>query len=99
MVKVPHHGSQKNVSAKALALVPAKHYVISTSGERFGHPDDVALARIVTTAPQNTTLWFNYASTPRTERWADDALTSEHHYATRFGDGGEGIRVELPARR
>jgi Metallo-beta-lactamase superfamily len=94
-VKVPHHGSQKNVSAKALALVPAKHYLISTNGERFGHPDDVALARVVTTAPRGSTLWFNYAPTTRTERWADPALTAEYAYTTRFGDGLEPVRIEL----
>ncbi len=97
-VKVPHHGSQKNVSANALALVPAKHYVISTSGERFGHPDDIALARVVTSAPRGSMVWFNYAPTPRTERWADPALATEHGYTTRFGDGIEPVRVELPAR-
>lgn len=97
-VKVPHHGSQKNVSAKSLALVRAKHYLISTSGERFGHPDDIALARVVTSAQPGSTVWFNYAPTPRTERWADRALTTEHGYTTRFGDGTKPVRVELPAR-
>jgi beta-lactamase superfamily II metal-dependent hydrolase len=97
-VKVPHHGSRKNVSAEALALVPAEHYLISTNGERFGHPDDVALARVVTTARRESTVWFNYPPTTRTERWAAPALTTEYAYSTRFGDGLEPLRIELPER-
>ncbi len=49
-VKLPHHGSQKNVGAKLLTLLSAKHFLISTNGERFGHPDDVSLARAITAA-------------------------------------------------
>ena len=47
-VKLPHHGSQKNVSAKLLTVVSSKQFLISTNGEHFGHPDDVSLARAVT---------------------------------------------------
>jgi hypothetical protein len=59
--KLPHHGSNGNVASKMLKLAPARHYIISTSGERFHHPDDIALSRVVTGIP-TPRLWFNYAN-------------------------------------
>jgi beta-lactamase superfamily II metal-dependent hydrolase len=97
-IKVPHHGSQKNVVAKVFELVPAGHYIVSTNGDRFGHPDDVAVARVVTAAPSGSTIWFNYGPTARTERWADSELTTQYEYATQFAETGSGIRVELRER-
>lgn len=97
-VKLPHHGSQKNVSAKLLTVVPSKQFLISTNGERFGHPDDVALARAVTAGGPGTTLWFNYPATAKTRRWADRALAERYELTTRFADSGAGARLELPER-
>jgi beta-lactamase superfamily II metal-dependent hydrolase len=97
-VKLPHHGSQKNVSAKLLTLVASKHFLVSTNGERFGHPDDVSLARAVTAGGPGTTLWFNYPATATTGRWAEPGLEGRYELTTRFADSAGGTRVELPER-
>jgi hypothetical protein len=97
-VKLPHHGSQKNVSAKLLTVVTSKQFLISTNGERFGHPDDVSLARAVTAGGPGTTLWFNYPATAKTRRWADPRLDGRYELTTRFADSNGGTRVELPDR-
>jgi len=97
-VKLPHHGSQKNVSAKLLMVVSSKQFLISTNGERFGHPDDVSLARAVTAGGPGTTLWFNYPATAKTRRWSDPGLDERYELATRFADSKGGTRVELPER-
>lgn len=49
VLKVPHHGSIRNVSAEFLEAVSADSYVISADG-RYGNPDYEALALIVETA-------------------------------------------------
>jgi hypothetical protein len=95
-VKLPHHGSQKNVSAKLLTVVESKQFLISTNGDKFGHPDDVSLARAVTAGGPGTTLWFNYPATTKTERWADTALDGRYQLTTRFADSNGGTRLELP---
>jgi hypothetical protein len=86
------------VSAKLLTVVSCRQFLISTSGERFGHPDDVSLARAVTAGGPGTTLWFNYPPTASTRRWADDRLAERYELTTRFGDPGGGTRVELRER-
>ena len=97
-VKVPHHGSRANVSRALVAAVPAKHYLVSTNGDTFHHPDDEAIARIVMGAPPGATLWFNYR-TPRTARWDDAGLRAEHGYAARYPEDEEsGVVLTLPAR-
>jgi hypothetical protein len=97
-LKLPHHGSQKNVSAKLLTVVSSKQFLISTNGEHFGHPDDVALARAVTAGGPGTTLWFNYPATEKTRRWADRALAERYELTTRFADSDAGARLELSER-
>jgi hypothetical protein len=97
-VKLPHHGSQKNVSAKLLTVVSTKQFLISTNGEHFGHPDDVALARAVTAGGPGATLWFNYPPTAITERWADHALADRYELTARFADTDAGTRLVLPER-
>jgi hypothetical protein len=100
-LKLPHHGSQANVVAALLEAAPASHYLVSTNGDVFHHPDDAAMARVVLDAPTGPSLWFNYR-TPRTERWADPRLTAQHGYHVTFPDPAHadaGIVLDLPARR
>lgn len=97
-VKLPHHGSQKNVGAKLLTLLSTKHFLISTNGERFGHPDDVSLARAITADRTESTLWFNYPPTAKTGRWADRDLNARYGLTTNFAESAEGTRLELPGR-
>jgi beta-lactamase superfamily II metal-dependent hydrolase len=96
--KLPHHASKGNVIAPLLDVVPADHYVISTNGERFHHPDDIALARVITRAKRPPTLWFNYAGNA-VKRWSDPALRAKYRFSTRQpGKGEAGVRIELDAR-
>jgi hypothetical protein len=100
-LKLPHHGSGANVVAPLLQAVPASHYLVSTNGDVFHHPDDAAIARVVLDAPAGPTLWFNYR-TPRTERWGDPRLIESHGHRVAFPDPGHadaGVVLDLPARR
>lgn len=95
--KLPHHGSRANVLAALAAVAPARHYLVSSNGDTFGHPDDAALARTVLAAPDST-LWFNYRN-ERTERWADPALQDRYRFTARYPDDPEaGIVLDLPVR-
>jgi len=68
--KLPHHCSQANVTEALLNVVDADHYLVSTNGAYFGHPDPAALERIATRATERTHIWFNYDK-PST-RWFRD---------------------------
>ena len=96
--KLPHHGSQGNVIAPLLALAPATDYVVSTNGDRFGHPDDVALARVLTAPGPAPALWFNYDNEAN-RRWDAKALRERYGHRVRFPAAGEpGVRLTLPTR-
>ena len=95
--KLPHHGSQANVTTALLATVKAAHYVFSTSGARFRHPDQAAVARVITRGGPDHTLWFNYANS-RTSRWDKAEWKARHGYQTRYPDeAGRGVSLFLPA--
>lgn len=99
LFKLPHHGSRGNISRRLLELVPARHYLVSTNGHRFGHPDDVALARVITSAEPGLTLWFNY-DTPELRRWAEPQRQQANRYMTEFPTGPDGgVRIDLDGRR
>jgi beta-lactamase superfamily II metal-dependent hydrolase len=96
--KLPHHGSRGNVIEAMLALAPAEHYVFSSNGDTFHHPDDAAVARTVMAAPRGATLWFNYRNA-RTERWDDPDLREAHGYRVKFPkDPAAGAVLDLPAK-
>ena len=46
-VKVAHHGSRHNTSNELLDLIKCNHFIISTNGNKFGHPDREAFAHIL----------------------------------------------------
>jgi hypothetical protein len=99
LFKLPHHGSKGNVTAKLLALVPARHYVISSNGDRFHHPDDIALARVATVGDWERTLWFNYRNEMNL-RWSDERLRRAYGFTTEYPADGEdsGVRITLQGR-
>lgn len=76
--KLPHHGSQRNVSARLLELVRARSYLFSTNGASFGHPDPEAVARVALHA-NGAKLCFNYAD--RVGIWSEPSLMGELGYS------------------
>lgn len=91
--KLPHHGSKYNLSPEVLGLVECEHYLISTNGDIFRHPDPVAMSRIVV-GRDEVALHFNYRS-DTTERWASSHLQRRFRYRTIFPAEAEGLVVEF----
>ncbi len=96
--KLPHHGSKANVSLDLLKLLDCSRYLISTSGNRFNHPDEAAIARILDSEQARVELFFNYDS-DTTHGWKSpklpkdvDAEKLKAHYPD---DPEKGLRVSL----
>jgi len=68
-MKLPHHGSAGNVTVVLLKAFPVQAYVVSSDGNSRGHPGDLAIARIVDTAP-GSKVSFNYPG-PAYKRWLE----------------------------
>ncbi|MEV6268215.1 MBL fold metallo-hydrolase [Kribbella sp. NPDC051936] len=93
--KLPHHGSEKNLNAELIRLLPARYYLISSNGGYFGHPDPTAIATVVKGAPDGAELVFNYA-TDITEPWNDEDLRTAYSYSVRYrNDDESSVRVVL----
>lgn len=93
-LKLPHHGSGKNVDNKLLDIIDCPQYLISTNGERFHHPDHTALARVIMNGGEAPELVFNYRSEDN-EVWDRDDLKDSYGYRVRYPeDGSEGITIE-----
>jgi beta-lactamase superfamily II metal-dependent hydrolase len=96
--KLNHHGSRGNVTRDLLEVVRADHYIVSTNGAIFNHPDDEALARVVAHGGIRPTLWFNQ-DTPRMRRWDDAGLRARYGYQVQWPlNPAAGVVLTLPAR-
>jgi hypothetical protein len=93
-LKVAHHGSQRNISTDLLGILDCPRYLISTSGARHHHPNDVAMARILKHGGSSKEICFNYRS--RVQLWEDDLLRGEYGYTVRSPEGEDGfLTLEL----
>lgn len=83
--KLPHHGSFGNLTKKLLRSIRAKRYLVSSSSQYYGHPDDTAIKLILKnhTGSNVPELVFNYES-PKTIPWADKDRQREEHYVAHF---------------
>lgn len=94
LFKLPHHGSKNNVSVELVRKVPAKHYLFSTNGLHFYHPDQEAVARVVKYAPPGAHLLFN-CKTKFNRMWDDAGLKAKWGYSADYGKDDEGISLHL----
>lgn len=58
-VKLAHHGSFHNNSPKLLDLITSDKWLVSTNGDKFGHPELPTLAHIVSRC-KDSKFYFNY---------------------------------------
>jgi hypothetical protein len=97
-LKLPHHGSTRNVTKELLELLPADNYLFSSDGGRHDHPDDVAVAKCLAYGNPGSALVFNYRN-PRTLQWQDEqVLRRRRNRALYPAAGAEGVALSLAAR-
>jgi beta-lactamase superfamily II metal-dependent hydrolase len=95
--KLSHHGSRANVTVDLLNTVQAHHYVVSTNGAIFDHPDDEAIARTVLHGGTPQTIWFNYAN-EHSARWATASLQAWGSSVKAPATGATGVTLEIAPR-
>ncbi|WP_406334889.1 ComEC/Rec2 family competence protein [Streptomyces sp. NBC_00203] len=78
VLKVAHHGSDHNLSNELLGLIDCDRYLISTSGARHGHPNEIAVARILQHGGDEKEIVFNYRD--RAAMWDVAALKNRFGY-------------------
>jgi beta-lactamase superfamily II metal-dependent hydrolase len=96
LLKVPHHGSRRNVTEEFFRRVTADHYVVSADG-RHGNPD-VAALRWLTAArgPDEYTLHFTNDVEP-VRQFLEADRGAGRRYHVRYRDpAAPSISVALP---
>lgn len=81
LVKVSHHGSKNNTSKELLHLIQAKHYLISTNGDKHDHPDLESIAKIAT-ANHTKEIITNYKN-EKLKVFENDELKKKYGYEIR----------------
>ncbi len=86
--KLSHHGSSANITVDLFRAVQAQHYIVSTNGAIFGHPDDEAIARAVVGGGAQRTFSFNYHN-DHTEKWNAPELRERYGYSVSLPERAE----------
>lgn len=88
ILKVPHHGSDHNVSTEFFRKVRAKHYVFSANGKN-DNPDDATL-QMLTTARKNQkyTMWFTHKLSSIVDFVKKDRKDNTRKYEVEYRDSG-----------
>ncbi|WP_418320116.1 ComEC/Rec2 family competence protein [Piscinibacter sakaiensis] len=91
-VKLPHHGSQNNVSAEFVSAIDCPRFIFSSNGAKFKHPSKPAVARVIQQG-QNPELIFNYRS-EFNEMWGAPPLPIPYPFTVTYGEG-DGSTIDL----
>jgi hypothetical protein len=84
VLKVPHHGSARNMTVETFAATPARHYVISADG-KHGNPDLELLRMLLEAREGHDDFTLHFTNAAMTEK-LDDGTTR---------DVGEEVRALL----
>jgi beta-lactamase superfamily II metal-dependent hydrolase len=94
-LKMSHHGSRNNITRELLELVDARHFLVSSNGDKFGHPDPQAIEAVIAGSRRKPTIWFNYTS-DHNSRWKVESARPGATFRTRYPRKGKaGIAVKL----
>ena len=96
VLKIPHHGSHRNVTADFFRQVTADHYVISANGQN-GNPD-VAMLEMLSAARESADDFVVHLTNaePRLEAFFAAEAGRGRTYGARFRDPRErSLRIDL----
>ena len=97
--KLSHHGSRANITTDLFQALQAQHYIVSTNGAIFGHPDEEAIARVVVHGGKKRKVWFNYRN-DHTGKWEAPELQERYGYSVSLPPTGPGVvSISLAHRR
>ena len=90
-IKLPHHGSKKNITKQLVNSVNCKHWLFSTDGTRFEHPDSVSVARVLhANLGNDPILHFNVPSEYNL-CWDNTEWHKKFGYTAKYGNDVDGL--------
>jgi hypothetical protein len=94
LVKLPHHGSHRNVLTPFVETIDCAHWVFSTDGTSHRHPDSAAVARVLRGGASSLTLHFNRRST-YSGWWDNEDWQQLFDYSVNYGTPDDGLTITL----
>lgn len=95
LLKLPHHGSQQNLTRALVEAVSCPSWLFSTDGTTFRHPDAAAIARLLNWGRQpRPRLGFNVPS-PYNRWWDNEDWRGLFGYEVAYGDEADGLTISF----
>lgn len=69
LIKLPHHASCRNLSQELLSIIACDHFMVSTNGRKFCHPDKRAFLKVSRWAKHNSDTMFHFHLNYYEELW------------------------------
>ncbi|MCK7505467.1 MAG: hypothetical protein MZV70_16225 [Desulfobacterales bacterium] len=93
----PTTAARYTTSLELIQKLNCQRFAISTNGSIFKHPDQEAIARVLTGSQGKAQLYFNYRSL-RNEIWDSEELKGRYGYRTIYPESKDsGISIDLAA--
>jgi len=92
ILKLPHHGSEYNVTPEFFDVVRATHYVASGNGGQHANPNSKTLKMIADAAKaqeRNVTIWVTYDDTDQINIFRDICPEEDYTYKIKTVDSGK----------
>ena len=80
LMKVSHHGSKGNITNELLEMIDCDKFLICTNGYQYLHPDQEAIARIITSNKEKRKLIFMNYETLSIKKFLDKKLMEKYNY-------------------
>lgn len=91
LVKISHHGSNKNISQRLINLIESDRFIISTDGKKHKHPNIETIAKILNReSRKKIEIIFNY-NIPKFEFLNNAQLKNKYNYDIRVLGKNEAI--------
>lgn len=93
LIKISHHGSEKNTTHELAKLLNSNLFLISTNGKgKHSHPDFESLAKIIYHQKKHKSLIFNY-KTSTAQKIDNDLWKKSYNYNILISDGSSPIEI------
>jgi len=95
LVKVPHHGSSKNMTIELSEVLKSDKLLISTNGNKHTHPNVEALAKLIYTNKEiKKEFYFNYET--KASKWIDsEGIKKSFNLEVIVGNGFSPLNVVI----
>lgn len=95
LVKVPHHGSRKNMTLKLSEILKSDRFLISTNGNKHTHPNLESLAKLMyMNKDMSKRFYFNY-ETNASEWICTDEMKKSFNLEVVVGNGSVPLNIAV----